>query len=129
MIYGKPMMMRRPRIVLKNSTSSPDVISVSVSPLEHGNDILNKVYAGTEPSTLYTSSDGGEFWERMSTLNDLRSSPSWSFLPRPCTHHVRWIEPDVNNPTYVFLAIEAGALVHTRDGGKNLDRPSSAKPI
>ncbi|MGH9978146.1 MAG: WD40/YVTN/BNR-like repeat-containing protein, partial [Nitrososphaeraceae archaeon] len=35
----------------------------------------------------------------------------------------RWIEPDANNPDYVFAAIEAGALVQSRDGGKTwMDR-------
>jgi hypothetical protein len=40
------------------------------------------------------------------------------FPPRPWTSHVRWIEPDKNNPSYVFVAIEAGALVQSNDGGK-----------
>ena len=31
---------------------------------------------------------------------------------------MRWIEPDVNTPGYVFVAIEAGALVQSRDGGR-----------
>ena len=46
----------------------------------------------------------------------LPSSASWSFPPRPWTHHVRWIEPDENNLDYVFVAIEAGALVQSHDG-------------
>jgi hypothetical protein len=49
-------------------------------------------------------------------LNSLGSSQSWSFPPRPWTHRVRWIEPDVNTPGYVFVAIEAGALIQSRDG-------------
>ena len=39
--------------------------------------------------------------------------------PRPWTHHVRWIEPDVNNKEYIFVAIEAGALIKSVDGGKS----------
>jgi hypothetical protein len=36
---------------------------------------------------------------------------------------LRWIEPDANNPDYVFAAIEAGALVQSHDGGKTwIDR-------
>jgi hypothetical protein len=59
----------------------------------------------------------------MSALNNLKSSISWSFPPRPWTSHVRWIEPDVNNPDYVYAAIEAGALVQSHDGGKTwIDR-------
>jgi photosystem II stability/assembly factor-like uncharacterized protein len=107
----------------KGRISSPNVTSVSVSPLEAGNDGFNVVYVGTEPSEFYRSNDGGQSWERMFGLNNLSSSQSWSFPPRPWTHHVRWIEPDVNNPAYVFVAIEAGALVQSRDGGRTwIDR-------
>jgi photosystem II stability/assembly factor-like uncharacterized protein len=36
---------------------------------------------------------------------------------------VRWIESDVNIPDYVFVAIEAGALVQSHDGGRTwIDR-------
>jgi photosystem II stability/assembly factor-like uncharacterized protein len=101
----------------KNEISLSNIMSVAVSPLKEGNDRFSKVYVGTEPSALYVSSDGGESWERMGDLNKLESSKSWSFPPRPWTHHVRWIEPDINNPDYIFVAIEAGALVHSHDGG------------
>ena len=106
----------------KDVISSHNVTSVSVSPLDRRNK-FNKVYVGTEPSALYISNDGGESWERMSALNNLPSSTSWSFPPRPWTHHVRWIEPDANNLDYVFVAIEAGALVQSHDGGRTwIDR-------
>ena len=108
----------------KNEISTSNITSVSVSPLkEDKKDGFSKVYVGTEPSALYVSSNGGESWERMNDLNKLESSKSWSFPPRPWTHHVRWIEPDVNNLDYVFVAIEAGALVQSRDGGRTwIDR-------
>jgi photosystem II stability/assembly factor-like uncharacterized protein len=102
----------------KDSMSSQNVTSVSVSPLERGGSGFNIVYAGTEPSEFYKSNDGGLTWERMINLNRLSSSETWSFPPRPWTHHVRWIEPDVNSSGYIFVAIEAGALVKSRDGGR-----------
>jgi photosystem II stability/assembly factor-like uncharacterized protein len=104
--------------------SSIDVMSVAVSHhIKRGNNEFNTVYVGTEPTALYRSDNGGESWDRMSTLNNLKSSTSWSFPPRPWTSHVRWIELDVNNPEYVFAAIEAGALVQSHDGGRTwIDR-------
>jgi hypothetical protein len=45
------------------------------------------------------------------------------FPPRPWTSHVRWIESDANIPDYIFVAIEAGALIQSHDGGKTrIDR-------
>src|SRR5215216_882555 len=54
--------------------STSNVTSVSVSPLEKGNDGFNVLYAGTEPSEFYRSDDGGESLKRMSSLNSLCSS-------------------------------------------------------
>jgi hypothetical protein len=106
----------------KEIISSTYIMSVSVSPLDHRNS-FHQVFVGTEPSAVYISNDGGNSWEKMETLNNLPSSTSWSFPPRPWTHHVRWIEPDANNVDYVFVAIEAGALVQSHDGGKTwIDR-------
>ena len=103
--------------------SSPQIMSIAVSSLNDNKARFNKVYAGTEPTALYLSNDGGDTWERIKALNDLPSSKTWSFPPRPWTNHVRWIEPDATNPNYLFVAIEAGALVQSRDGGKTwIDR-------
>ena len=103
----------------KTGISSKDVMSVSVSSLEReSNGGFNTVYVGTEPTVVYRSNDGGETWQKMSSINNLKSSSSWSFPPRPWTSHVRWIEPDKTKPGYVYAAIEAGALVQSHDGGK-----------
>ena len=109
--------------VVSDISGTAQVMSVSTSyPLKKGKNKFNTVYVGTEPTAFCRSDDGGESWKRMSTLNSLMSSSLWSFPPRPWTSHVRWIEPDKTNANYVFAAIEAGALVQSHDGGKNLDR-------
>ena len=71
------------------------------------------VWAGTAPSAVYRSDDGEQFEERPG-LTDLPSESSWAFPPRPSTHHVRWLEPTRER---LYVAVEAGALLCTEDGG------------
>jgi photosystem II stability/assembly factor-like uncharacterized protein len=99
------------------------VMSAAVSP--HDPDVM---WAGTEPSRTYRSTDGGDSWEHLPGLVDLDSADEWSFPPRPDTHHVRWLEPDPADPDHWYVAIEAGALVQTHDGGETwTDRPPGAR--
>jgi photosystem II stability/assembly factor-like uncharacterized protein len=76
------------------------------------------VWVGTEPSEVWRSADAGTTWEQTRPLETLSSSPEWSFPPRPETHHVRWIAAHPIDPKRLWVAIEAGALVSTIDGGR-----------
>jgi photosystem II stability/assembly factor-like uncharacterized protein len=99
------------------------VTSLAVSPHD-----LDVVWAGTEPSAVYRSTDGGDDWEALPPLTDLPSESAWSFPPRPHTHHVRWLEPDPHDAERWYVAIEAGALVRTDDRGETWrDRPDGAR--
>jgi photosystem II stability/assembly factor-like uncharacterized protein len=89
------------------------VMTVVASPATR--DLL---WAGTEPSALWRSDDGGAGWRRAPGLSDLPSSREWSFPPKPETHHVRWIACHPADAGRLWLAIEAGALVTTPDGGR-----------
>lgn len=75
------------------------------------------VYAGTELSAMYRSDDGGETWYELHTLLTLPSAKEWSFPPRPETHHVQAILPDLAKPGRLHVAIEAGALLRSDDAG------------
>ena len=98
--------------------SQPRITAVAVSTTDRSNG-YGVVYAGTEPSALFRSEDGGNTWWELKTLNMLPSASSWSFPPRPDTSHVRWITPDPLVPGRVFAAVEAGALVRSLDGGEH----------
>jgi len=95
----------------------PMVTALAVGQTEHA-DSLGTVYAGTEPSAVFRSDTGGDSWADLASLRALPSTHTWSFPPRPHTHHVRWIETDVSVAGRAFVAIEAGALVRTFDGGQ-----------
>ena len=90
------------------------------------------VYAGTEPSALWRRAgsrpgDAGGGWRPAPGLFDLPSAPTWSFPPKPETHHVRWIACDPSRAGRLYVAIEAGALITTPDGGQTwIDRPEVA---
>src|SRR2546426_7268877 len=95
----------------------PMITAVDVRHAEQA-DGFGVVYAGTEPSAVFRSDNGGDSWVDLAGLRALPSANTWSFPPRPHTHHVRWIEADVSVADRVFVAIEAGALVRTFDGGR-----------
>lgn len=85
------------------------------------------LYAGTELSAIYRSDDGGETWYPLHTLMTLSSAKTWSFPPRPETHHVQSILPSLARRDRLHVAIEAGALVSSDDAGATwCDRVSSS---
>ena len=97
-----------------------EITAVASDPTEPG-----RAWAGTEPSAVYRSVGAGMDWERADGLLELASSSEWSFPPRPETHHVRWIACHPSEAGRLWVAIEAGALVRTPDGGETwVDRVS-----
>jgi photosystem II stability/assembly factor-like uncharacterized protein len=66
---------------------------------------------------LYRSEDDGDSWQPSPALTELPSAPTWSFPPRPYTHHVRWIALHPTDPAILYVGIELGGVMVTRDGG------------
>lgn len=97
---------------VRSGLDGENVTAIAASPLRVG-----LLWAGTEPSAIWRSDDAGDRWVRTRGLEDLPSSSEWSFPPRPETHHVRWIACRPDREAHLWVAIEAGALVTTPDGG------------
>jgi photosystem II stability/assembly factor-like uncharacterized protein len=87
-----------------------DVFSVAIGAAD------GALYAGTEPSRLFVTRNGGE-WTELEALQDIPSRDRWSFPPRPWTHHVRWIAPDPHRSERLLVGIELGGVMYTEDGG------------
>ena len=98
------------RTWLPSGPEGEHVTAIASDPAEAG-----VVWAGTEPSAMFRND--GE-WERLEQLERLPSSKDWSFPPKPETHHVRWIACHPSERGRLWVAIEAGALIQTRDGGR-----------
>ena len=87
------------------------------------------VYAGTAPSAVFRSVDGGGTWHECRGLAALPSASTWSFPPKPETHHVRWIAIDVSDQRRLFVCIEAGALVRSGDRGETWQDRTPDAPV
>jgi hypothetical protein len=98
---------------------------VSVDPIPRA-DGRHAVWVGTEPSCLYRSTDHGDTFELVSAL-DLPSRRSWSFPPRPQTHHVQCIAHTSDG--CVHLAIEAGAMIRSCDSGRGFQDRVPDSPV
>ena len=96
---------------------SSDILSIAVSSVERV-DGVGVVYAGSEPTALFRSQDGGSTWRECLGLTALPSATTWSFPPKPWTHHARWITLDPLLAGRVWVCIEAGALVRSDDSGQ-----------
>jgi photosystem II stability/assembly factor-like uncharacterized protein len=103
----------------------PGVYSLAVSAVD------GAVYAGTEPSALYRSDDGGRSWRALDALLELPSRPTWSFPPRPWTSHVRWIAPSPHDADLLLVGIELGGLMRSDDGGESWQdhRPGAQRDV
>ena len=100
------------------------VFSVAIS------DADGALYAGTEPSRLFVSRDGGR-WSELEALQKIPSRGNWSFPPRPWTHHVRWIAPDPRHGERLLVGIELGGLMYSGDAGETFSdhRPGAKRDV
>ena len=103
------------------------VLSIAISPCDRVNG-RSVVFAGTEPSMLFRSEDDGDTWQPSPSLVELPSVPTWSFPPRPYTHHVRWIGLHPTNPATIYAGIELGGVMVTRDGGATWEDRKPGSP-
>jgi photosystem II stability/assembly factor-like uncharacterized protein len=102
---------------------SDRVTSLAASP--HDPEVA---FAGTEPTAVWRTDDGGGTWRELEGVTDLPSADRWSFPPRPHTHHARWLEPDPHDPARLYVGVEAGAFVYTEDGGETWrERPPGSR--
>ena len=73
------------------------------------------VYAGTEPSAVFRSDDGGEHFELVRGLWDHPHRPTWQ--PGGGGQAIHTIVPHPTAPQIVTVAMSTGGVYRTEDGG------------
>jgi hypothetical protein len=75
------------------------------------------VYAGTEPSALFRSDDGGETFELVEGLWDHPHRPTW--MPGGGGQCLHTVIPHPDDPDLVTVAMSTGGVYQTTDSGKS----------
>lgn len=78
------------------------------------------LYAGAKPAVLFSSTDGGESWDRVQGLSDHPSSDSWQ--PGGAGLVLHSIVTDPESPEKLWIGISAAGVFATEDGGATWDR-------
>jgi photosystem II stability/assembly factor-like uncharacterized protein len=73
------------------------------------------VYAGVEDAALFRSSDGGQSWQELAGLRDVKGHLWQPGAGGMCLHTIL---QDPGNPKRIFVAISAAGAFRTDDGGE-----------
>ncbi|GAA2730156.1 exo-alpha-sialidase [Actinocorallia aurantiaca] len=98
----------RPVFPEETGTSLERVWQLAVGP-------SGRLYAGTQPSALFTSDDGGGTFELVEPLWDHPHRPFWEAGFGGQAIHT--ILPHPDDPSEVLVAMSTGGVYRTRDGG------------
>ena len=72
------------------------------------------VYAGIEDAALFRSSDGGQTWQELAGLRDVKGNLWQPGAGGMCLHTIM---QDPSNPRRIYIAISAAGTFRTDDGG------------
>lgn len=81
------------------------------------------IYAGIEPPGLFVSRDAGESWSPVTAFNQHPTRDAWA--PAKGGLAVHSIEVDSRDPDRVFVALSAGGVYRTLDGGRGFEAVNS----
>jgi hypothetical protein len=75
------------------------------------------LWAGSQPPALYRSDDRGASWTQNAGLRDVPGQERWNFPGPPHLPHVKHIAFHPALPDTLYVCIEQGALLRSRDDG------------
>ena len=86
-----------------------------VSAVENGKPV---VYAGTEPPSLFRSTDEGRSWEELPGWRDMPGMDKWLFPMPPKIPHAKTLAVDPRDPHVIYVGVEQAGLFTTSDAGR-----------
>jgi photosystem II stability/assembly factor-like uncharacterized protein len=98
-----------------NGLMQKDVYSVAAVERKDG----LRLYAGTQPASLFESRDMGRSWTELPAMRQVPDTEFWTFPAPPRIAHTKMIVVDPRDPDTIYLAVEQGAFLKTRDAGKS----------
>ena len=75
------------------------------------------LFAGTQPVALYRSDDLGRTWRELPALRGVEGQELWTFPAPPHEPHVKYIASHPAEPATLYVCVEQGALLRSRDDG------------
>ncbi len=93
-----------------------DVCAIATPP-----DGPNEVFIGTPRARLFKSVDRGRTFEECRAFLEVPGRERWSSPVPPHLPHVRSISFDPSNPSAMYIGVEEGGVVRSRDGGKRFE--------
>ena len=76
-----------------------------------------RVYAGTQPVSLFRSDDLGLHWRELSAIGAVPGTEKWTFPPPPHHAHTKSLTFVPGYDDLIYACIEQGALLKSTDGG------------
>ncbi len=77
----------------------------------------NILYAGTEPIDVFVSHNAGRDWTRLDSVRRLPWINSVTYPVPTVEPHVREIAVDPKDPKTIYVALQVGYILKSRDGG------------
>ncbi len=81
------------------------------------------MWLGTEPASLFKSTDRGQTWESVRSLNDHADAKYWE--PGGGGLGLHSIVVDAADPKSMAIAISSGGVYETTDGAKSWTRQNA----
>jgi photosystem II stability/assembly factor-like uncharacterized protein len=84
-------------------------------------DSPNEVFVGTSHARLFRSRDAGRSFAECKRFLEVPGRDKWTFPPPPHIPHVRSIVFDRSNPGTMYVGVEEGGVIRSRDRGESFE--------